>query len=618
MKKTMQLQSILLPQQNICTEESLYFHRERERILFDGYFNLFYIEKRKKHTDLRTLELYLNLQGYESISLMHDREVIEEQKLTPEERKDYIFRFPYEDYDVGVFWFALQNTEEAKQEATDCCTVEGFYSGESDTVRDINIAVDICTFHREEYVARNLQSLKSFLDNDNDPKNNGQKDTATIGNASKEAADHLHIFLIDNGQTLDQYDEITKITKQSNGRITVIPNRNIGGAGGFTRGMVEAIRQKEAESLTHVLLMDDDAVFDPDLFVRLYGFLTTLKQSCQDITVGGSLLREDYPYIQQACGEWFSNFRAQNAHPMYDLRNYENCTADFMCRDDEEYDIYSGWWCCCFSLNVVTEENLPLPMFLHHDDVSYGLMNADAGITFLNGIGVWHKGFETVFPGANRYYDMRNPLISAAIAEPGIPTWKVILKVWAAMTVLLMEYRYAEAFLTYRGAMDFCKGPEWLCSIDSEKLHQKVRSFTGKHFAFVDYQTLDDKKYEKVKETISKTIEEWDFNHLQQVKPMMYGVKKQWWKMLLLNGWVLPGISEPLALSVTDQAVDAFRRKELVLYEPVQGRAHIARRDRRLGLRFLKMYADVFREFRKKYRNAVRDFHRAAVEKEKA
>ena len=33
--------------------------------------------------------------------------------------------------------------------------------------------------------------------------------------------------------------------------------------------------QKEL-GLTHLLMMDDDAVFDPDIFVRLFGFLSTL------------------------------------------------------------------------------------------------------------------------------------------------------------------------------------------------------------------------------------------------------------------------------------------------------------------------------------------------------
>ena len=45
----MRLQNIRFPEPDICREEELYFHRNGEWIDFNGYFNLFYIEKRKKY-----------------------------------------------------------------------------------------------------------------------------------------------------------------------------------------------------------------------------------------------------------------------------------------------------------------------------------------------------------------------------------------------------------------------------------------------------------------------------------------------------------------------------------------------------------------------------------------
>ena len=47
----MRLQNIRFPEPDICREEELYFHRNGEWIDFNGYFNLFYIEKRKKYTN---------------------------------------------------------------------------------------------------------------------------------------------------------------------------------------------------------------------------------------------------------------------------------------------------------------------------------------------------------------------------------------------------------------------------------------------------------------------------------------------------------------------------------------------------------------------------------------
>ncbi|MDQ9768331.1 hypothetical protein RFZ33_14760, partial [Acinetobacter baumannii] len=67
---------------------------------------------------------------------------------------------------------------------------------------------------------------------------------------------------------------------------------------------------------------------------------------------------------------------------------------------------------------MATRDNLPIPLFLHHDDIEYGIRNRDQGIVFLNGIGVWHKGFEQTFPGVNVYYDVRNTLITVALTEP--------------------------------------------------------------------------------------------------------------------------------------------------------------------------------------------------------
>lgn len=50
----MRLQNIRFPEPDICREEELYFHRNGEWIDFNGYFNLFYIEKRKKYTNQET------------------------------------------------------------------------------------------------------------------------------------------------------------------------------------------------------------------------------------------------------------------------------------------------------------------------------------------------------------------------------------------------------------------------------------------------------------------------------------------------------------------------------------------------------------------------------------
>ena len=108
----MQLQSILMPRKEICEEESLYFHRVRHTVRFDGYFNLFYIEKRKHYKSLTSLSLHFRASGYRCIHLMHDREEIAAHPLNPAVSAEYRFVYPYAESNGGVFWFSLEEDPE--------------------------------------------------------------------------------------------------------------------------------------------------------------------------------------------------------------------------------------------------------------------------------------------------------------------------------------------------------------------------------------------------------------------------------------------------------------------------------------------------------------------------
>ena len=44
------------------------------------------------------------------------------------------------------------------------------------------------------------------------------------------------------------------------------------------------------------------------------------------------------------------------------------------------------------SLNLVRPDNLPIPLFLHHDDIEFGIRNQKAGIVFLNGLAYGIRG----------------------------------------------------------------------------------------------------------------------------------------------------------------------------------------------------------------------------------
>ena len=565
----MRLQTIEFPSESICSSEEMYFHRQKNQLDFDGYFTLFYIEKRKKYCSLGGLKLVIRLKGASEIRLMHNRELLRQIPLDEQAAEcEYEFEFPYQDTQEGVFWFSL------RAKSPEHIAVSGYYEGMSAEYRPVSIAAVICTYKREHYVYRNLQCFKQVLN---------QKEL--------EISRNLRLFLVDNGQTLQENTDVMELAAECGGRVQIIPNRNAGGAGGFTRGMIEALRQKEREGLTHVLLMDDDAVFETDLFVRLYGFLSILKEPYKDLTVGGNLLREDFPYLQHAGGEVFRDFKIHNEQVLMDLRSYENCVQEFMCSPEVPRNIYSGWWCCCFSLNTVRENNLPIPFFLHFDDIEYCLRNNRQGILFLNGIGVWHKGFEWNFAGANRYYDVRNSLITAAIHQPELSPFAVKKWVWRNMVTPFLEFRYGESDLAYRGFLDFCKGPEWLLGRDPDRLNQKVR----RHFAL---KPLDELQGHLTAAEYEQVIQQVDFckkqTGIQQIRDVYSPARRKgrFFKKLTWNGWFLPpkkekGIS---VVSAVDVPYKAFRKQKIVLFEPSSGKALLVKRDyRELGKLLIKL-----------------------------
>ena len=563
----MRLQTILLPQLEKHDIEELFIHKEGGYISFNGYFNLFYIEKHKRYTDIQELSLKLCAKGYRSIILMHNSNELSRHDLKETILQEYEFVFPYHEKDQGVFWFILIESNEDKKYIT------GYFEGRSNKYREVNIAVAICTYRRETYILKFLVELERFMTNAD----------------QMESASHLCFYLIDNGKTLGQNENIVSAVAKFNGIVSVIPNMNAGGAGGFTRGMLEALKEKRKKALTHILLMDDDAIFMPDLFVRVYGFLTTLKEKYRAITLGGTLLREDYPYIQQASGEWFENFAVLNEHHLVDLRSYENCTAPFMCSTVGNQRLYSGWWCCCYSLEVIRDDNLPIPLFLHHDDIEFGIRNRENGIVFLNGVGVWHKGFELAFTGANLYYDVRNSLITTALHEPQRTTWEVKRWIWKRITAATIEFRYAEANLVYQGLIDFCRGPEWLYSQDPDSLNTLVR-------AQIVLSKIEDLKKELTEDEYDEILKEID----QYRKTFGVETLKRYYspqhrnasllKKVTFNGWLLPADKKVAAISATDSPFAAFRKRRVILFEAFTGKGVVARRDFRMLQRSVVFY----------------------------
>ena len=143
--------------------------------------------------------------------------------------------------------------------------------------QQVELAIATTTFKKESYVLANIDRIRN-----------------EILRASDEMSHHVHLHVIDNGKTLDP-DALDCPG------ISIHPNPNVGGAGGFARGMIEAMRQDPPA--THVLLMDDDIAISPESIRRTYNLLRMLNEEYREAFVSGAMLNlEDVDLLWEDLG----------------------------------------------------------------------------------------------------------------------------------------------------------------------------------------------------------------------------------------------------------------------------------------------------------------------------
>ncbi len=598
----MVIQNILFPEIGKCTEQELYFRQEEEYrgyrivdekkqkagriytakkaaysysekhltlkkgecIVFDTYFNGFSIDKWKKYTILDNLQLCLTLQGKLKVTLvskqrMHGHVV---EKVLSETAVDCAKQQAWDfAYDIqsakGMLAFKL----EAAQDSI-------FYSGAycstipDSRLRNIRLGVGICTFRREEYVRKNLKILRSSI----------------LENEGSPLYGRMEVFIADNGRTLETQGMETQ-------GIHIYPNRNLGGSGGFTRALIEMKKSSRHRGITHALLMDDDVVIEPEALAKTYAVLALAKEDYAGAFIGGAMLRLDRQAVQAEAGA------AWNMGFLYSMKaglELESCEACLL-NEVEESAEYNAWWYCCFPLEVVTEENLPLPLFIRGDDVEYGIRNMKQ-LMLMNGIYVWHEPFENKYSSFLEYYIIRNQLITNAFHCPEFGAGQLNRIMLSHCLREITYYRYKNVDLYLQGIKDFMKGPGWLMAQDGEKLHGKVMQ-AG--YQAVALNELDMGFYYRDYEKSRK-----DYGQHSSRKK----------RFLTLNGLLLPAEDENVAPMAAAIGVHFYRKKRVMHYDEAGGKAFITERSFVMTIKYICRVAAMCFVNRVKWDRAVRKY----------
>jgi GT2 family glycosyltransferase len=345
--------------------------------------------------------------------------------------------------------------------------------------REVSPAFVICTFNRVAQLQANLATLSAILDAE---------------------APSWRVIVVDNARTFTLPEGLAA------DRIEVIAQKNVGGAGGFGRGIHVALGD---EASSHIILLDDDADIDAVSIARMLNMFRFQNQE-EDFIGGVQMDVYDPIKLADASAYWradrFEVVEGRMPPSRLDDPEAKNALARNL------YTNFNGWWLFGGSKVAFVRNGMPLPIFVHLDDVDYGVRADIAGrrTWTVPGIAVWHEPYYAKVEGWFAFYNIRNELIRLSGHLPRL-TRKMVQEGFLreakpekmlARRLRLVERQlrarfrnfistnqYGSAYLLSLAVDRFLDGPVPFRSEDFDGVHQQVM---GHYKRFnTNYRKLD-------------------------------------------------------------------------------------------------------------------------------
>lgn len=288
-----------------------------------------------------------------------------------------------------------------------------------------------------------------------------------------QVVDTVHV--VDQGDdTVESREAFRDVARQLGSRLRYRQQPNLGGAGGFTRGLYEVAEVAHADH-ANVLFMDDDILLEPDSVLRMTAFA---NKAVEPVIVGAQMLYLLHPELAYSWAQTTNlpALRAGVPVPRNVLR--VDVTRQ---RQERRVDAgYNAWWSCLIPSEVVASAGYPLPMFFQWDDVEYGHRARAHGYptVTLAGTGVWHDDWDWKDgDGPTNYFNHRNGLITSAL-HTDFDSKAAARVVRQRLLRFLISMRYGLAATVLKGVEDFLEGPGCLHDggIEAMATVQKLRS----------------------------------------------------------------------------------------------------------------------------------------------
>ena len=451
----------------------------------------------------------------------------------------------------GLIYFQIY----AKSDVT---LVSGEYVIQGPVLNNASITGVITTFKRDAAVQATGKRLEKYFDENQD------------------IASLFQLLVIDNGGDTDDIE-------YSRGR--VIKNKNYGGAGGFSRGLLEAV---SGGLSTHVLFMDDDATIFPESLRRTLGALRFSKDAKRAIS--GAMITEKHKWMMWENSALFDK-RCIPLHCGADLRFFDKVMYCAFDNQGAQQNRYGGWWYFCFPVSEV--ENWTFPFFVRGDDIFFSLAN-DFHIRTLPGVVSMQEDFANKQSPLTIYLDLRNHLVQHLTFQPLRRSfWSDFTMLWRFFNRYNSSYHYESAEAINVAIEDVLKGPKfWSEDMDMSKKRAEIKALTKN-------------------EAILQNIDVGSIQLLQSGKGRLR--KAHILRLLTLSGHLLPSLfffAKGRCMPLNERAVpsQSFLRPVVVTMDSSDQSGYICSIDRSRYFRNLRRFLKNIWTYSKLRKDLVKDY----------
>lgn len=429
----------------------------RSRVSTGTFFNAFPASYWQRYTSVRSVRLRVSLEGRGLLSVYKSSARGRSSAVASRTFEDEIVEFdlPVRAFvDGGMYWF---DVAAAEVDAT-VSNAEWLAPAEDDWTPG-TVSIGITTFNRPSYCLNQIRTVGAYPD-------------------TVELIDRLNV--VDQGTDLVQnQDGFVDAAAALGEKLHLLRQPNLGGSGGFSRAMLETLRQGASR---YVLLLDDDAISEPEAIYRAVRFADF---AVTPTVVGGGMLHLDDRAVLYTQGETWNYSKAWMSASSG--TEYDHDFAEDTVRETPELHRrasadFNGWWMCLIPTAVIREIGLSLPVFLKFDDIEFSLRAGAHGYptVCLPGVAVWHMAWHDKDPTRTweEYFIHRNRWITAALHPGGRRAGILPLHSFLGDVKLLLMLQYSTVRLRHEALRDLLQGPDNLPGLlaTKQKVLQQLRS----------------------------------------------------------------------------------------------------------------------------------------------